>query len=274
MYRLKGEKFKFSANYKIFVSGYRQNDMKLSGFVSQKFGSQKTGMELRGEGEVYIESPDYLYTRYNSNHYKWRNSFNAEKRTNLHFSLSSPRYRTKMGSLFSILSDYIYLNTEALPTQYNETFSFFDVYLQNYLKFGKFGLNTRLNYQKTTNDEVLPLPEFSGYAALYWAPNIFFKDTGGKLRFQLGIDCYYWTSYYGPAYSPALARFHNQKTEQIGNYPFVGAFTNFEIKRLRFYFRYEHVNYGITEPQNYFLAPNYPSNRGVLRYGIAWTFYD
>ena len=52
---------------------------------------------------------------------------------------------------------------------------------------GKFGLNTRLNYQQTSNSEVLPLPEFSGYAALYWAPHLHFSSTGGSLRFQLGL---------------------------------------------------------------------------------------
>ena len=84
----------------------------------------------------------------------------------------------------------------------------------------------------------------------------------------------YWTSYYGQAYSPALARFYNQTEQLIGNYPFVGIFANLEIKRLRFYLRFEHANYGKTSPENYFMAPYYPTNRGTFRYGLAWTFYD
>jgi len=274
IYRLKGEKFKFSGNYKIFISGYRQTDMQLDGFISQKFGSKEKGFVVKGEGNVFLQTPDYLLTNYYSNHYKWQNNFNAEKRTSLNFSLSFPYYQTQLGSRFNLLSDYIYFNTDALPEQYSNAFSVLDFYLNNILKFGPFGLNTRLNYQQTSNKEILPLPEFSGYAALYWAPSLFFKDTGGKLRFQLGTDAYYWTSYYGQAYSPALGRFYNQKEIPVGNYPFVGFFTNFEIKRLRFYLRYEHANYKITEPKNYFNTPYYPTNQSTFRYGLVWTFYD
>jgi hypothetical protein len=274
MYRLKGEKFKFSGNYKLFISGYRASNMQLDGFVSHKFGRNNKTVVLKGEGILSLNTPDYLLTRYYSNHYRWDNSFNSEKKTRLHFSLSSKYYKTKLGSRFNILGDYIYFNNEGLPTQHNTPLSVLDVYLNNTFNFGPFGLYTRINYQNTTNSEVLPLPDLSGYAALYWGPTIHFKSTGGKLRFNAGADVYYWSSYYGPAYSPALARFHNQNQKEIGNYPFVGLFWNFEIKRLRFYLRFEHASYGIVEPTKYFLAPNYPSNRNAFRYGIIWSFYD
>ncbi len=274
IFRLKGKKFKFSGNYKLYISGYRQADMQLDGFISQKFGKADKQFELKGYGGVYIKTPDYFITRYYSNHYRWNNNFNAEKRTSVNFSFAYPYYKTQLGLRFNLLTDYIYFNTDAVPAQYNQTFSVFDIYLNNVFEFWKFGLNTRLNYQHTSNNEILPLPEFSGYAALYWAPNVYFKDTGGKIRFQLGADAYYWTSYYGQAYSPALSHFYNQKEQLIGNYPFVGIFWNVEIKRLRFYIRYEHANYGLTKPSNYFLAPNYPSNRSTVRYGIVWTFYN
>ncbi len=274
IFRLKGKKFKFSGNYKLYISGYHQGNMQLNGFISQKFGKTKKQFELKGYGGIYIETPDYFLTQYYSNHYRWNNNFSAKKRTSLNFSFSYPYYKTQIGSRFNLITDYIYFNTDAVPAQYNKTLSVFDIYLNNVFEFWKFGLNTKLNYQQTDNNEILPLPEFSGYAAFYWKPNVYFKDTGGKLRFQLGVDAYYWTSYYGQAYSPALARFYNQKEQLIGDYPFVGIFWNVEIKRLRFYLRYEHANYGLTTPRNYFLAPNYPSNRSTVRYGIAWTFYD
>ena len=274
MYRLKGQKFKFQANYKMFVSGYRKNDMKLDGFISNKFGKEKSQFEIKGYGGIYVETPDYFLTQYYSNHYRWNNNFTSEKRTSINVSLNYPYYKTEIGSRLNLLTDYIYFNTEALPEQYNETFSVFDVYLNNTFEFWKFGLNTRLNYQKSSNTRVLQLPEFSAYAAFYISPNLHFNSTGGSLRFQLGTDISYWTSYYGQAYSPALARFYNQTEQLIGNYPFIGVFANFEIKRLRFYLRFEHANYGQTSPENYFMAPYYPTNRGTFRYGLAWTFYD
>jgi len=274
IFRLKGKKFKFEGNYKLYIGGYRQGDMQLDGYISQKFGKYPKQLEIKGYGGIYVQTPDYLLTQYYSNHYRWENNFNSEKRTSLNFSLKYPFYKTEIGTRFNLLSDYIYFNTEALPTQYNQVFTVFDVYANNSFKFSKFGLRTRLNYQNTGNSEVLPLPMFSGYAALYWEPHIYFKDTGGRLKFQLGVDTYYWTSYYGQAYSPALAQFHNQKEQQVGNYPFVGAFWNLQLKRLRFFIRGEHVNFGRTKPLNYFYTPSYPTNQMVIRYGLNWTFYD
>jgi hypothetical protein len=274
MYRLKGEKFKFSGNYKLFVSGYRQTDMQLDGFISQLFGKGKRTFEMKGEGILSLKKPEYLLTRYYSNHYRWQNDFKSEKRTTLNFSLSSSVLKAQIGSRYNLLADYIYFNNQALPAQFSKPISVFDVYANKVFTFGPFGLNARLNYQNTSNKEVLPLPEFSGYAALYWSPTLIFEETNGKLRFQLGTDAYYWTSFYGQAYSPALAVFYNQKEQLVGNYPFVGVFVNFEIKRLRFYLRYEHANYDLTKPANYFNTPYYPTYQSTFRYGLVWTFYD
>ena len=274
IYRLKGEKFKFQANYKLFLSGYRKNDMQLDGFISNKFGKSSRQFEIKGYGGIYAKTPDYFLTQYYSNHYRWKNNFSPEKRTSINISINYPYYKTEIGSRFNLLTNYIYFNTEAVPEQYKETFSVFDIYLNNTFDFWKFTLITRLNYQKTSNDRVIQLPEFSGYGSFFIAPNLHFKTTGGSLRLQFGVDARYWTAYHGQAYSPALGRFHNQSDQLVGNYPFIGIFSNFEIKRLRFYLRFEHVNYNTTSPENYFITPNYPTNRGIFRYGIAWTFYD
>lgn len=274
MYRLKGKRFKFSGNYKIYISGYKASNMQLDGFISNKFGRNKKQVELKAEGILSTATPDYFLANYASNHYQWLNSFETEKRTTLKFSINAPFIKTNIGTRFNLLGDYIYFNENGLPTQHNKVFSVFDVYLKNTLKLGPIALYTRLNYQNTGNEEVLPLPTFSGYAAIYWNPTLHFQSTGGQLKLQLGADAYYWTSYYGQAYSPALAQYHNQTDKKVGNYPFVGGFWNVEIKRLRFYVRLEHATYKYVEPRNYFYTPNYPTNRFNIRYGIVWTFYD
>ena len=139
MYRLKGKKFKFQANYKLFVSGYRKNDMQLDGFISNQFGKDKRQFEIKGYGGIYVETPDYFLTRYYSNHYRWNNNFISEKRTSINVNLTYPYYKTEIGSRFNLLTDYIYFNNDALPEQSDKTFSVFDVYLNNTFEFWKFG---------------------------------------------------------------------------------------------------------------------------------------
>jgi hypothetical protein len=273
IYRIKGEKFSFSAKYVLYLSGYKQGDFRLDGFISQKIGSKKSMVELKAEGGQYKETPDYFLQKYYSNHFRWNNDFRPEQRTTIKFSASIPGYKSQIGSRFSLLKDLIYFDETSLPAQYGSTFSVFDVFLNNQANFGKFGTVTRLNYQKTSNERILPLPEFSGYFSLFFAPDIHFNETKGRIRFQLGADVSYFTSYMGQGYIPATALFYNQTKQTIGNYPFIGAFWNFEIKRLRFYLRAEHINYGLMT-SNYFFTPSYPTNRLVIRYGITWAFYD
>ncbi|MBI9069023.1 MAG: hypothetical protein JEZ09_17130 [Salinivirgaceae bacterium] len=274
IYRLRGEKFKFSGSYTFYISGYKQTDFTLDGFISQKFGNDSNYFVLKAEGGIYLESPDYFLMNYKSNHFRWNNeNFKQIKRTELKFDFSYPKFNINAGARFSTLTDFVFFNNEALPDQFIGTFALLDVYFNNRLELGPFGLKTQLNYQKTGNSTVLPLPEFSGYAALYWAPKVYFANTEGRMKFNIGTDLYYWTSFYAPSYSPASSQFHTQKDQLVGNYPFWGAYLNFEIKRLRFYLRTEHISYNLFET-NYFMAPNYPSPRFVIRYGIAWTFYD
>jgi len=273
IYRIKGEKFSFSAKYVLYLSGYKQGDFRLDGYIRQKIGSEKNTVELKAEGGQYKETPDYFLQKYYSNHFRWNNNFRPEQRTTLKFTASMPGYNSQIGTRFSLLKDLIYFDETSLPTQYDNTFSIFDIFLNNQASFGKFGTVTRLNYQKTSNERILPLPEFSGYFSLFFAPDIHFNETKGRIRFQLGADVSYFTSYMGQGYTPATAVFYNQSNQLIGNYPFVGAFWNVEIKRLRFYLRAEHINYGLMQ-SNYFYTPSYPTNRLVIRYGVTWAFYD
>jgi hypothetical protein len=45
------------------------------------------------------------------------------------------------------------------------------------------------------------------------------------------------------------------------------------VKRTRFFIMFDHINSGLMG-YDYYLIPGYPLNVRMLRYGIAWTFYD
>lgn len=90
---------------------------------------------------------------------------------------------------------------------------------------------------------------------------------------QVGVDCRYHTAYYAPAYMPATGQFHNQDAVMVGNYPFMNAYANFHLKRMRFFVMYAHVSRLFAEPR-YFSAPHYPMNPAMLKVGLSWNFYD
>ncbi len=72
---------------------------------------------------------------------------------------------------------------------------------------------------------------------------------------------------------PATGRFYRQDLVTSGNYPFLNVFLNVKLKRARIFLMYDHLNSGWMG-YDYFMIPHYPQNARMLRYGIAWTFYN
>ncbi len=266
----------FYGHYQYFIKGYRKNDVSLSGMISVKAGKGLFHSEVTVEGKTESKTNDYFLTKYRSNHFKWDNNFDKENVTELKVKYKLPKLKTEIGARYALLTNYIYYDSLALPSQFANDFNVLDIYFDNAITIRGFNLLNKVNYQQSGKQEVLPLPKLSTYNALYYEHNITFPTTQGKMQIQLGVDVNYWTAFYAPAYSPATAQFHMQNKQLVGDYPFFGAFVNIEIKRMRIYIKGEHINYSImaNDNANYFTAPNYPTPKMVFKYGLTWTFYD
>ncbi len=273
IYRLQSKYINFSGKYKLFIYGRRKGDMEMYGSVFQNFGRNKWAFTVRFEGDVIKQTPDYFYYQYYSNHFRWNNNFEAPVSTTMQAKIDMPGLNTYIGWRNSFITDYIYFNTEAVPQQYDQGLNVFDVYFKNRLPFWRFALVTQLNYQNSDNADVLPVPELTYYGAFMFESPVHFKSTDGHMKIQLGADVLYWSEFYSQEYIPSLASFANQTVQKTGNYPFMGAFTSIEIKRLRFYFRFEHLNSKYSD-RNFFMSPSYPAKEFNLRYGLVWTFYN
>ena len=188
--------------------------------------------------------------------------------------LDVPGFRTSIGGHYALNTNYIYFDTECQPKQAEKSFSVYDVQLRNHLSGAGFNLLSRINYQYSGNEKVLPLAKLTAYEALYYERDIFFERTKGHLYFQLGVDMTFWTKYKAQAYCPAVALFHNQYESETGNYPFVGAFLNVRIKQVRFFVCGHHINYNLFGMRDFLLAPYYPTTKATFSYGIRWSFYD
>ena len=139
-------------------------------------------------------------------------------------------------------------------------------------KLGIFHLDNEVTWQKSSDQTVLPLSDLSLYHNFYMQ----FKLAKKVLSVQLGADVRYFSKYNAPAYMPAIQNFYLQPENdqvEIGGYPIVNVYANLHLKRTRFYVMMYHVNQGMSSP-NYFLAPHYPINPRVLKFGLSWNFYD
>ena len=149
--------------------------------------------------------------------------------------------------------------------------------IQN-LKVGPFNWENVITYQKSSDQNQLPVPDLNLYSNLYLRFKI-----AKVLNCDFGADVRYFTSYYAPDYSPALGQFAvqtNSATDdgtdlrtKVGNYPLVNVYANFHLKHTRFFVMYSHVNAGMGD-KRYFFTPHYPLNDRIFRLGLSWNFFN
>jgi len=263
-----GELLNFSALAKICILGEKLGDFELSGNLKTTFRLWNHPVSLSADGSIKNQHPDYFLENYVSNHFIWGNRFQNENKTLIRGNLSIPALGFEAHAGVENLNNLIYFNTNAVPDQYSGNVQVISLQLKQHLGAGILNWDNEAVYQLSSNQNVLPLPDLAVLSDLY------LKFTLSKvLHSHLGLDCRYNTAYYAQAYMPAIGQFYNQKELKIGNYPFMNAYANFHLKRMRFFILYSHLSRFFVQP-NYFSAPHYPLNPAIIKVGLSWNFYD
>ncbi|MCU0473263.1 MAG: putative porin [Bacteroidales bacterium] len=268
-----GEKFRWIALGELFITGFRAGDFNLKGEITKSFGLKKGLAAWSITGGMSSRQPSFWYEQWGSNHFEWNRNLNKEFRIDLGTILTYPARNTVLKFNYAIVDNYTDFNTEALPAQHGGGLSVAALSFRKEFRAWKFHLAADILLQKSSNPEILDLPLFSTRSAAYFEHLFRFKQTNGKLNTQIGADLIYHTLYYPYSYMPATGRFYRQDQTKTGNYPFLNVFLNLKLKRTRIFVMFDHVNAGLMD-YNYFMIPSYPLNTRMLRYGLAWTFYD
>lgn len=258
---------------RLYLTGYQAGDISLAGNMKLIFGKIERPLSFSASADIKSRTPDYLYTHYVSNNFIWTRNFRRTTSNHLSTNLSLSSKKFDVQADYYLLSNVIYLNDNAFPTQYRSPLSIFVLSATKQFDFWKITSLNKLVFQESENENVIDLPELAFYNSTYFKHLLNFKATGGKLLFMLGFNLFYNTKYYADAYMPALTAFHRQNEKQIGSYPYIDVFLNLQLKRFRFFLKVEHVNSGWLD-QNYFSVLHYPRNTRDLKFGLSWTFYD
>ena len=220
--------------------------------------------------ETDLKTPDLLLQHYFSNHYKWDNDFKKVSRTNFSGGIEIPHWDMNVKFDYTLLGNYIYFDTDALPKQWEKPFSVFSLEARKDFTLWKFHLENRLLAQYSTNEQVLPLPYLS--VNLRW----YFQFTVVKkvMEMQFGINAWYTTQWYMQVYNPATGAFYNQFDSKYGDTPIFDAFLNIQWKRCCIYIKLENANMGWPmRSTDYFSAPHYIRAQRSVKVGIFWPFY-
>lgn len=273
IFKEEGTVFKYNVVGDVVVAGDRIGDFDVHGNFNTRFRiGNDTTMHITVVGKINNVTPTYFLRDYVSNHYKWRNpNFESTIRSGVYGTVSYPnRYvDASVGVNFENITRYVYFDTEALPTQHDGNVQVLSVNGKLNFHAWRFYLENDFAYQHSTNSSVLPLPDFSLFSNLYYK-DLFFK----VLTVQVGASVRYHTSYYAPTYMPATGQFYNQNTTLIGNYPFLSAYVNCHLKKVRFFIQVHNLLASAIEARNYFSMPSYPMSQLTVRFGLSWAFYD
>jgi hypothetical protein len=269
-----GEKFGWWASGDLWFQGYRAGDFIADGRIYKDFATAKKGM-ITWDATATIASytPSFWYTSWGSNNFAWQFDPKKEFRLIAGSSLSWPDRSFSLRFNYAIIDNYIYMSNDAHPAQHEGGLSVVSLMARKAISFWKLHWDNTVLLQQSSNNDVMSLPLATARSAFFFDHMFTFKSTGGELYVQLGAEAMIHTLYRAMNYMPATGRFFSQSDTEIGNYPFVNAFLNLKVKRTRIFIMLDHLNSGLTGYE-YFLLPYYPLNIRMIRYGLAWTFYD
>lgn len=289
--KAEGKTFHYSATAETWLTGEDAGQIRVDGTADLNFKLFGDTVRLAAKAYFHRQNPTFFYRHYHSQHLWWDNSLDKETRTRIEGLFSLDKTKTRLRVAVDNIQNYTYFaqrysilrdengnvkdgqsrtgNTVSVK-QNGGNISLLTVQLGQDFKFGPLHWENLLTYQKSSNTDVLPVPELNVYTNLY----LRFK-LARVLNVDLGADARYFTKYTAPDYSPALGQYtvqdNGEGNVKTGNYPIVNVYANMKLKQARFFVMLSHVN---ASNGNYFLTPHYPINSMVIRFGVSWNFFN
>ena len=262
------ESFYLKGSGYLYFGGYNSGDFEIKGSINQYLGNKNRNFgELVFSTELISKMPWWFYQNYNSNHFRWNNDFNKET-----FLIISGDYSFKhlnLGASFTTIGNYTYLDNKLKPAQLNHAETVLKLFLQGNIPILKFGVNARLEYQATSQPNIIRMPTFHGSMNIYFKSPVFKKAA----TLQTGFQLRYFTAYYANAYMPELRAFYLQDEKEIGNYLWADVYITLKVQRARLFVKMSNFT-SYFEGYDYWLTPHYPDRDARFYFGVSWRFHD
>ncbi|MBE0648192.1 MAG: hypothetical protein IH596_10440 [Bacteroidales bacterium] len=255
--------------YADYVLGtYNEGDISFNAKVSQVLGSLKRNLGVLSLAGYYrSHEPDWFFQHYQSNNFRWDN--NWEKEGLISASATYTMKYFSLGATMSRISNYVYLDTAAIPQQESAGIGYIRGWLTTDIDVWRFKFKGEFAYQTIQGANVIRVPAFMGNLAIYFTQPLF----KGAAVVQPGLNFFYNTKYYADSYMPASHMFFLQDKKEIGNYLYMDVFVNVKIQRARFFLAYSHFNASFMG-RTYFMVPSYPMQDAAFKFGVSWRFHD
>lgn len=282
--KAQGSTLHYNITAETWLLGEDAGQLKIDGTADLNFRLFKDTVMLAAKAYFHRVNPTFYYRHYHSKHLWWdNNSLDQEMRTHIEGVFSLKRTGTKLRVAYDNLQNYTYFaqsynitddfgrtGNSVSVKQHSGNISLITAQLSQDFRLGVLRWENQITYQKSSNENVLPVPMLNVYTNLF----LHFK-IAKVLTVDIGGDARYFTEYEAPDYSPALGQFtvqdNGQSNVKIGNFPIVNVYANMHLKRTRFFVMMSNIN---GSGDKGFLAPHYPINGRTFRFGLSWNFFN
>lgn len=208
---------------------------------------------------------------YNNFNYYFQN---AQNQTVLEAggSLNLKWFKTELFANYFRIENYTYFDLAAMPKQSESSVNISQIGGDATFSYGKFHLNTRLQFQNVlTNKDLLPLPDFIGRANFFYQSKAF-KNAA---EIQAGIKVYYFSKFASREYFPILNEYilPGANSFSIGGQPIADVYFNMKVKKMFFFIEGQQVGTFISHNKAY-AFPSYPVYDFRLNLGIVWYLFN
>ena len=279
-----GKTLHYDVTAETWLVGEDAGQLKIDATADVNFPLWGDTVTLMARGFFKRTNPTFYYRHYHARHFWWDNDnldkilhsriegqFHYSKtKTTLRVAVDEIQNYTYMAMGYNIADDKRTSNTIDVR-QKGGSLSLITLALGQNFKLGPLNWENMITYQKSTDNDVLPVPDLNIYTNLYLRFKI-----ARVLKCDFGADGRFFTKYYAPDYSPALGQYAVQTGDnrtKVGEYPVVNVYANFHLKQTRFFVMMSHVNAG-SGSRDYFFTPHYPLNQRIFRFGVSWNFYN
>ena len=273
------------------IAGEDAGSFSIEGNADLNFRLFRDTVHLEVNAFIKNQNPIFYFRHLHSKHYWWDNEdLSNTSRYRVEGTLTIDHTHTQLKAGVENIKNYTYLeNTSVLVTeatsstdaeyandaavkQCSDNIQIVSASLKQDFKLGILHLDNLITFQKSSNEDVLPLPKLTAYHNLYLSFGLAKK----VLKIDMGMDLRYFSEYYAPDYSPAIGQFYlqNQETRyKLGGFPLANVYINMHLKRTRFFI----MMYNVLKPtgeKSYFTIAHYPLNPRILKFGLSWNFFD
>ncbi|MCB0738941.1 MAG: hypothetical protein KDC92_15640, partial [Bacteroidetes bacterium] len=226
------------------------------------------GLNIIPELKAQARTAQHFEQYYNGAFGIWENDFKKAFNNELAASLVfKENHSVRVAAVRA--DNYLYFDENALPSQAEDGINFIQAEVKSNFHLGKFYFNNRVVWQQINQTTSVTMPEWIIDLNYYFQSDLFKK----ALLLRVGFDFRYFSAYTPFAFMPGINQFYAKTERSTGGYPMFDAYISARVKHWNGFVKFEHVSEGLFG-YSYELLPNYMAYPRMLRWGVAWRFYN